>query len=249
MEKLHYLRWSLTGSAARMLWGTEEMTFRQIVARLRPRFGSYDMEEFCPQRPARISAGIHYHSDNGSNRCRTYGALESSYLNRESYLRVSIGDQVYDCLLDTGSEVCLFRESIVGSARMDRTNKTLKAANVTTIPILCEVNLPVNIGSYSTQEVGLVSQHVPEPMLGIDFLTRNKAVWNFDKGLVWIAILQTSHICYTIVPTGIRGADAFCCKKILSFLQDQKQLCQPRCSLEDCQVTSMMKIGALNCHV
>ena len=143
--------------------------------------------KFCPQRPARGSAGIHYRNDNGSNRCRTYGALESSYLNHESYLQVSIGDQVYDCLLDTGSEVCLFPESIVESVRMDKTNRTLKAANGTTIPILGEVNLPVSIGSYSTQVVGLVSQHVPEPMLGIDFLTRNKAMWDFDKGLIWIA--------------------------------------------------------------
>ena len=143
--------------------------------------------KFCPHRPARGSAGIQYRSDNGSNRCRTYGALESSYLNHESYLRVSIGHQVYDCLLDTGSEVCLFPESVVGSVRVNKTNRTLKAANGMTIPILGEVNLPVNIGSYSTRVVGLVSQHVPEPMLGIDFLTRNKAVWDFDKGLIWIA--------------------------------------------------------------
>jgi len=45
MEKLYYLRWSLTGSAARMLWGTQDMTFRQLVARLRSRYGSLDMEE------------------------------------------------------------------------------------------------------------------------------------------------------------------------------------------------------------
>ena len=44
-EKLHYLRWSLTGVAARMLWGTEEMSYRELVARLRSRFGSLDMEE------------------------------------------------------------------------------------------------------------------------------------------------------------------------------------------------------------
>jgi len=41
----YYLQWSLTGSAARMLWGTEDMTFQQLVARLRSRFGSLDMEE------------------------------------------------------------------------------------------------------------------------------------------------------------------------------------------------------------
>ena len=44
-EKLMYLRWSLNGVAAQMLWGTEEMSYKQLVARLRSRFGSLDMEE------------------------------------------------------------------------------------------------------------------------------------------------------------------------------------------------------------
>ena len=44
-EKLHYLRWSLTGSAAQMLWGTEEMSFRQLIARLCSRFGNLEMKE------------------------------------------------------------------------------------------------------------------------------------------------------------------------------------------------------------
>ena len=84
-------------------------------------------------------------------------------------------------------EVSLFPESVVGSVRMEETNRTLKAANGTEIPILVQINLPIEIGSYSTQVVGLVSKHVPEPMLGIDFLTRNKVIWDFDKGLIWIA--------------------------------------------------------------
>ena len=44
-EKLHYLRWSMTGTAAKMLWGTEEMNYKQLVDRLRSRFGDLDMEE------------------------------------------------------------------------------------------------------------------------------------------------------------------------------------------------------------
>jgi len=44
-EKRLYLRWSLNGVAAQMLWGTEEMSYKQLVARLRSRFGSIDMEE------------------------------------------------------------------------------------------------------------------------------------------------------------------------------------------------------------
>ena len=34
-DKLQYLRWSLTGTAAQMLWGTEDMSFQQLVAKLR----------------------------------------------------------------------------------------------------------------------------------------------------------------------------------------------------------------------
>jgi len=45
VDKLHYLCWSLTGPAAQMLWGTEEMSFCQLIARLRSRFGSLEMEE------------------------------------------------------------------------------------------------------------------------------------------------------------------------------------------------------------
>jgi len=44
-DKLQYLRWSLTGNAAQTLWGTEDMTFEQLVTRLPSRFGSLDMEE------------------------------------------------------------------------------------------------------------------------------------------------------------------------------------------------------------
>jgi len=44
-EKLAYLRWSLKGSAAQMLWGAKDLTYKQLVTRLRSRFGSEHMEE------------------------------------------------------------------------------------------------------------------------------------------------------------------------------------------------------------
>ena len=44
-EKLSYLRWSLKGSTAQMLWGARDMTYKQLVTRLISRFGSADMEE------------------------------------------------------------------------------------------------------------------------------------------------------------------------------------------------------------
>jgi len=96
---------------------------------------------------------------------------------------------VYDCLLDTGSGVSLFPEHVIGSAVVKTTNRTLKAANGSEIPILGEVNLTVEIGSYSTQVIGLVSDsdRIPELVLGFDFLSENVLDWDFVNGRIWIA--------------------------------------------------------------
>ena len=107
--------------------------------------------------------------------------------NHEAYLRVKIGGQICDCLLDTGSEVTIFPENVIGDEDVMRTNKTLRAANESVIPIIGEVNLTIEIGRCYTRVEGLVSEHVPEPMLGIDFLKSNKVVWDFERGWLWIA--------------------------------------------------------------
>lgn len=44
-DKVAHLRWSLTGIAAQLLWDTENLTYRQLVERLRDRFGGKGMEE------------------------------------------------------------------------------------------------------------------------------------------------------------------------------------------------------------
>jgi len=44
LSKLHYLRWAVTRTATQMLLGTEGMTYRQLLARLRSRFGNQEME-------------------------------------------------------------------------------------------------------------------------------------------------------------------------------------------------------------
>ena len=65
----------------------------------------------------------------------------------------------------------------------DKDKRTLKAANGSAIPILGEVTLPISIGKFATRVTGLVSQHVSEPMLGIDFLVENKAKWDFEQSV------------------------------------------------------------------
>jgi len=140
----------------------------------------------CPHPRAQINAGVQYQRDSGIGQSQTHGKSTPPAVDHDAYLRLSVGHRVYDCLLDTGSEVCLFPERIIDSVAVRRTNRTLKAANGTNIPILGEVTLPVIIGQYTTQVNGLVSQHVSEPMLGIDFLVDNKAVWDFDQSTICI---------------------------------------------------------------
>ena len=44
-EKLAYLRASLTGTAVQLLWEADDISYAQLVARLKERFGSIGMEE------------------------------------------------------------------------------------------------------------------------------------------------------------------------------------------------------------
>ena len=83
----------------------------------------------------------HYANNCLQNHTRlTYGPRKSLHRDQEPYLRVVIDNQMYDCLLDTGSQVSLFPGSIIGSAGVESTNKTLKAANGLDIPIHGEVS-------------------------------------------------------------------------------------------------------------
>ena len=44
-DKVAHLRWSLSGVAAQLLWGTEDLTYEQLLEKLRSRFGGKGMEE------------------------------------------------------------------------------------------------------------------------------------------------------------------------------------------------------------
>ena len=44
-DKVAHLRWSLTGVAAQLLWGTEALSYEQLIEKLRRRFGGKGMEE------------------------------------------------------------------------------------------------------------------------------------------------------------------------------------------------------------
>ena len=121
----------------------------------------------------------------------------SRYVNRSSrqrgnfgnamYLWATVGDQICECLLDTGSDVTIIPANLVSCGELQETKHRLTAANGTEIAVLGEVSLPIRIGKYSGMLTGLVSEHVVDVMFGIDWLVKSKAVWDFANSRVRIA--------------------------------------------------------------
>jgi len=44
-DKVAHLRWSLTGAAAQLLWGSESLSYEELLEKLRCRFSGKNMEE------------------------------------------------------------------------------------------------------------------------------------------------------------------------------------------------------------
>jgi len=132
-------------------------------------------------RPRRQTSTEMQLNANSAPPLQVNGACGSSRVNYKSYLTAMIGNGAYNCLLDTGSDVCLFPDHIVDQSFLRKTNRTLMAANGTPIPTLGEATVPICVGEFCTKMTGLVTRHVSEPMLGIDFLVENKVIWDFDS--------------------------------------------------------------------
>jgi hypothetical protein len=143
----------------------------------------------CPQRSApvgntavtttpQISEPLQPLAANGITR------FGETLKDRSAYLRGIVNGLKTDCLLDTGSEISLLPASMVSPGQLRNTLQTLSAANGTSIPVLGEAIVPIKLGNFSTTVKGLVSAHIVEVMLGIDWLTASAAVWDFGKGCI-----------------------------------------------------------------
>jgi transposase InsO family protein len=98
-----------------------------------------------------------------------------------TYVRAKVGKQHHDCLLDTGSEVTIIPASMVDCGSLSETFHHLTAANGTVIPLLGEIVLPIQIGKYRSTLKGLVTEHIGEIMIGVDWMTSNKLIWEFGE--------------------------------------------------------------------
>jgi len=62
----------------------------------------------------------------------------------------------------------------------------LFAANETTINVVGEIILIVHVGDLTIPTRFVVSDNVTEPMLGVNWLKRNRIIWDFAKDLLII---------------------------------------------------------------
>jgi len=141
----------------------------------------------CPLRNTRDETPVErkpkQHSVNSPKISGTFGDGDEVL---KTYLHVKIGHRTYPCLLDSGCDLTILPAKVVPKDQIQSTSEKLFAANRTQIPILGRVVLPAKLGDFDVEISGLVSHHVQEIMIGIDWLRGYDVLWNMGKGEITI---------------------------------------------------------------
>jgi len=90
-------------------------------------------------------------------------------LDRAAYLVMRIRRRDVKCLLDTGSEVCLFPARYAHVNSQGPSAQQLSAANGTAIKIIGEVTVEAELNHRTLTIEGYASTHVNEVILGLGF--------------------------------------------------------------------------------
>ena len=100
------------------------------------------------------------------------------------HLKVTINDKLYSCLLDSGCDVTLIPSKMVRKDRIWSTEQRCLAANGTQVPIIGWTIIQARIDRIPVEISGLVTEHVADCMLGIDWLRQNNIIWDFARGQI-----------------------------------------------------------------
>ena len=109
------------------------------------------------------------------------------------YIRTVIGGKAVYGLLDTGCESSVVGRRLLPLIDLDPTDRQLFAANGTLIPLVGQADIQLRVGRHSETRTFLISEHLGELILGIDWLTENDCYWDFSSGRiavkgVWIQL-------------------------------------------------------------
>ena len=101
--------------------------------------------------------------------------------SRSAYLPAKIYGKDRWCLLDSGREVSVVPARCVPHDKLRPASQTVRAANGTDIPVIGETELSLETDGGVLTTPCLVSEHVDEILLGLNFLEENHCVWNFNQ--------------------------------------------------------------------
>ena len=103
---------------------------------------------------------------------------------RGAYIQITLERESHWALLDTGGEVSIVPKSVIKDKNIFPSNQSLRAANGSSIKIIGEAVLPIQIGEKLFPLHCLVAKNVSEVILGLDWLNAHAGIWNFnDKTL------------------------------------------------------------------
>jgi hypothetical protein len=105
------------------------------------------------------------------------------------YITLKLKGEYVSCLLDSGADLTMVPLSLIKRHRGVRYRCSFRkvyAANGTELHIAGEVVLPFQLGPKCILVHALISEDIEDIMLGIDFLTKQRCVWDFSKNSVII---------------------------------------------------------------
>ena len=130
------------------------------------------------------------HSQNNSTQQSTTSSARGTTADENGearvYVKMRVGRTTQLCLLDTGCDITLIPARVAGRRKIHDTAQQCIAANGTQIPILGWTLIKAWIGRNPVNINGLVTEHVADVMLGIDWLRENDVIWNFRRNEISI---------------------------------------------------------------
>lgn len=107
------------------------------------------------------------------------------------YVKIMIGGHEHWALIDSGFQSSIIPHKKTRGLRIEKSSKILKAANESTIKVLGEINTWISLSHNSTSRIKfIVSDAVPEIIIGTDFLLRHNCHLDLSKNLMTLGSLS-----------------------------------------------------------
>ena len=101
-----------------------------------------------------------------------------------TYLIVGLLGRAIPALLDTGADRSVIGTCLLAGAKIRPCNLRLQAANGQPMTVRGETEVELRIGHETVPSTLLVTDEVKDLILGIDWLRKNKCLWDFDPSML-----------------------------------------------------------------